>query len=136
MNDKIKQAIEVHLTALDQTFQTAWENVDFKPTNAPFQAPTFLFAEPDDQGFRDSPYIQRGIFTNTLAYPTNEGGESAQNKADEVANHFKRGTSLLTTAGFSVIFDRTPEITGGAIEGDRFIIRVRCRFFAHISPGE
>lgn len=135
MNDEatlvISSAIETYLKTLDEDFETAYENVNFKPSDNPFQVPTFLFAEPDDLGYRDSPYILRGIFTNTLAYPTNEGAGNAQTKAEQVKAYFYRGLSL-PTPNFNIIFDRTPEITGGAVEEDRYIIRVRCRFFAHI----
>jgi hypothetical protein len=130
--EKIIQANETHLKALAPDFATAWENVNFKPPAlAPFQAPTHLFAEPDNRGSKDSPYLQRGIFTVTLAYPTNQGGGAAQAKANDISEHFKRGTTI-NAGDFNVIIERTPEITGGVIEGDRYIKRVRIRFFAHI----
>lgn len=135
MNDLIKQAGEVHLKALAPNFPTAWENVNFKPSVGPFQVPTWLFAEPDDKGNDEAPYLQRGIFTITLAYPTNQGGGMAQMKAKEVAAHFSKGTTLATTGGFNVIVEREPHITNGMIEGDRYIIRVQVRFFAWVSRG-
>jgi hypothetical protein len=131
-NSVIRQAMETHLQTLDPDFATAWENKDFKPTDAPFQVPTFLFAEPDDRGFRDSPFTQRGILTVTLAFPLNEGPGKAEAKAEEVRNYYDRGLSLLTSEGFSVVVDRTPEITGGEVQENRYIIRVRIRFYAHI----
>lgn len=129
-NNTIGATFETHLKALAPAFPTAYENTNFKPPEGPFQVPTFLFAEPDDIGFKDSPFIQRGIMTVTLAYPTNQGSKQANAKALDIRNHFPRGLSLPLTGGGNVIVDRTPEITGGSIEGDRFIIRVRIRFYA------
>lgn len=131
-NLRIKQLCETHLKALAPDFPTAWENVNFKPSaNAPFQIPTFLFAEPDLRGSSDSPYLQRGILTVTLAYPTNQGGGAAQLKAEEIRNWFNAGITMVGE-DFNVIVERTPEITSGTIEEDRFTIRVRIRFFAYI----
>jgi hypothetical protein len=133
VNDLIKQAGETHLKALAPAFPTAWENVNFKPPVGPFQVPTWLFADPDDRGGADAPYLQRGIFTITLAYPTNQGGGAAEAKAKEIRQHFKKATTIVTTGGFNVIVEKEPEITGGRIEGDRYIVRVLIRFYAWIS---
>jgi len=130
-NKEIKEAIEDFLELLEPGFPTAYENVNFKPTEAAFQAPSFLFAEPDNRGYANDPYLQRGIFTNTLAYPINEGGGAAQAKAETVKQHFRRGTTILAD-GLKIIIETTPEIAGGNVEDDRYIIRVRCRFFAYV----
>lgn len=132
-NTKIKQAIETYLKTLAPAFPTAYENVNFKPPVGPFQVPTFLFAEPDNRGSKDSPYLQRGYCTITLAYPTNQGGGAAQAKAEDLRNYFKAGTTMPAT-NFNVIVERTPEITGGIIEESRYIVRVRIRFYAYIDP--
>ncbi len=131
-NKAIRAACEARLKALDPAFPTAWNNVNFVPPAGAFQVPDNYFAEPDDRGFRNSPYIQRGIFTIRLFYPTNQGPGPADTKAEQLRDHFYRGLSLLTTEGFNVIFDRTPEITGGEVVEGRFFMSVRCRFFAHI----
>jgi hypothetical protein len=131
---KIRQACESHLKALAPEFPTAWPNVNFNPPDGPFQAPFILYAEPDDRGFRDSAAIQRGIFIITLLYPTNQGPFAAQSKAEDVADHFKRGTSVAIAGegSHSVIFDRTPEITSGDVEENRFVVRVKCRFYSQL----
>lgn len=130
-NAKIRQACETHLHALQPPLPTAWQNTNFNPPSGPFQAPFILFAQPEDRGYADSPFEQRGIFIVTLLYPTNQGPQPAQDRAELVRKHFERGT-VLDAGGFNVIFDRTPEITGGDVEEGRFVVRVRCRFFAHI----
>lgn len=135
-NALIRQALESRLSDLDPTFETAWENVDFAPTDNPFQAPTHLFAEPDDRGFRDSPYKQLGIFTITLAYPTNQGAADADVKADDIRDWFSRGSSINTENNeFSIVIDRTPEVTGGEVQESRYIVRVRVRWYAYIDGG-
>ncbi len=132
-NSKIKQVVETYLKSLTPDFPTAWENVNFKPPAGPFQVPTFLFAEPDNRGSKDSPYLQRGLCTINLAYPTNQGGGAAQAKAEDLKEHFKAGTTIAAD-DFNVIVEKTPEITGGNIEESRYIVRVRVRFFAYIDP--
>jgi hypothetical protein len=132
-NALIRQANETHLKALEPNFPTAWENVNFSPTDAPFQTVSHLFAEPDDRGYRDSPFIQRGYMQIGLFYPTDQGPAMAQIKAEEIREHFPRGLSL-DTGQFPVIVEKTPEIRGGAIEEGRYVIRVLVRFFANIDP--
>lgn len=130
---KIRQALEVRLNAMQPPLPTAWQNKDFSPPVGPFQAPFFLFAEPDDRGYKDSPYIQRGTMTVTLLYPLNEGPGNAQTRAELIRNWFSRGLTV-TAGGLNVIIDRTPEVSGGVAEEGRFVIRVRIRFWALIEP--
>jgi len=134
MNNQIIIALERRLKALAPTFPTAWDNKDFAVPTGPFQAPQHLFAEPDDRGMKDSPYLQRGILTVVLAYPTNQGSGPANLKAKEIKDWFKRATTMVADAGFSVIVERTPEITGGSVEDGRYIVRVRIRWYAYIDP--
>lgn len=132
-NLRIKQLMEKRLEALAPDFATAWENVNFKPPALdPFQVPTFLFSDPDLRGSADAPYLQRGIFIITLAYPTNQGGAAAYDKAEDIQKRFKAGTTLDGDT-FQVVVERPPEIIPAGIEGDRFIIRVNIRFFAWLS---
>lgn len=133
-NNRIKQLCETRLKTLAPDFPTAWENVNFKPPVGPFQVPTFLFADPDLKGSADAPYIQRGYMIVTLAYPTNQGGGAAQVKAESIRDYFYAGTTIVGET-FNVVVETVPDISNGAVEGDRFIIRVRIRFFAHIDRG-
>ena len=132
-NEIIIPAMETYLKLLDPTFPSAWDNAEFKPPVGPFQAISFLFAEPDDRGGKDSPVLQRGYMDIALAWPPNVGSGAANVKAKNVAEHFKRGTTI-ETPNFNIIVERTPTINGGQVEGDRFIVRVRIRWYAYIDP--
>lgn len=130
-NDVIKAALETRLKAMVGVLPTAWENANFNPPATAYQEVYTLFAEPDDKGFADSPYLQRGIFQVALMFPTNTGSGAASQYAKLVVAQFKRGTTLVTPT-FNIIMERTPEEKGGAIEDDRYVIRVNCRFFAYV----
>lgn len=130
----ISQAMEVHLKNLPNRPATAWENVNFNPTTGVGYISAFmLFAEPNDVGYKDSPYIQRGYMQVGVHWPTNTGAGAAQEQAEAIAAWFKRGTSLAND-GITVIIDKTPEITGGSIEDGRYVVRVRVRFFCRVQP--
>lgn len=128
----ITQAMESRLHALPQRPPTAWENVNFVPTNGVGYISSYtLFAMPDDVGYRDSPFIQRGYMQIGVHWPTNTGAGAAQAEAERIAAWFARGSSFVND-GTTVIIDRTPEITGGSIEDGRYVVRVRVRFFSRI----
>ena len=131
MNDKIRQALETYADTLAPKLPTAYENVNFSPPVGPYQAYFVLFAEPDDAGYKDSDYFQRGIFTIVLLYPTNQGPGNADARAKLFRQHFKRGTTIALPK-YSVVVERTPEITGGNIEDNRFVVRVRVRWYAQV----
>jgi hypothetical protein len=129
----IRKAIENYVRSVDAPlFPTAWENVNFAPTaGVAYQAVDLLFAAPDDLGMAGGPYLQEGYLQITLQYPTNQGPGAAQARADKLRDKFKRGVTL-PTPNFNIVFEKTPEISGGAVEDGRYVIRVRCRFFAQI----
>lgn len=132
--DSIGAALETSLTNMPQVPPLAWENLNYKPVDGVAYLSTFLLlAEPDDAGFKDSPFIQRGYLQINLHYPTNIGPGAARLKAKDLRRYFARGTSLEHD-GVTTVIDRTPEITGGAVEDGRYVMRVRVRFYAHIDP--
>lgn len=133
-NAAIRKALENRVKTLPGDLPISWENVNFEPANDGAFVSTFLlFAEPQDLGFKDSPYIQRGYLQLGFHYPTNAGPGAAQAQAEVARAHFARGLSLKAD-GITTVIDRTPEITGGAVEDSRFVIRARIRFYAHIDP--
>jgi hypothetical protein len=131
-NKAIRQAMENRLNTLPNKPPIAWENNNFTPVTGVGYLSTFmLFTKPDDRGFRDSPYIQRGYMQIGLHWPTNTGPGAAEGKAEEVRAHFKRGTTLVAS-GVTTVINETPEVTGGSIEDGRYVIRVRIPFYARI----
>lgn len=128
----IRKALETHLAAMPTVPAIAWENTNVSLSGA-FLLPTLLFSEPDDAGYRDAPFIQRGIYTIACEYPTNTGPNAAQAMAEKLRDWFGRGNSF-TADSVTVKIDSTPEIGGGGIEDGRYVIRVFVRFWALIDP--
>jgi len=128
----IRQALEIRLAAMPGVVGIAWENTNATPV-APFIQPNLMFAEPDDNGYKDSNFIQRGYLQLTCLYPTNTGTASAQAMAEKLRDWFSRGDSYV--AGIQTVkLERTPEISGGGIEETYYVIRVTVRFWAEIDP--
>ena len=66
-----------------------------------------------------------------LMYPLQVGSVTAITRAELIRSTFYRGASF-TASGVTVIIERTPEIGAGSVEGDRWAIPVKIRFFANI----
>lgn len=129
-NLKIKQALEAKLNAMQPGLETAWENVNF-PASPKYQVVYILFAEPENPTFGNDFYRQRGYMQVSLRYPQNQGAGAILARADKVRDWFNRGTSL-TVDDVTVIIERTPEISVGSNEGDKYVVNVFVRFFANI----
>ena len=131
-NKLIRKALEQRLAAMPAVPTIAYENVNFVPVdNVPFVAINFMFAQPDDLGFRDSPFIQNGYLQLTLFYPVNKGPGAAESKAEDFRNWFARSFSFAVD-GATVVINHTPEISGGSVEDGRYVIRVYIRFRATV----
>ncbi len=132
---KIRIALEKALDAITPKLPTAFDNVTFSPPAAtsPFQQATVLFAEPDNPSFGDSFHREKGIFQITLLYPLKKGTADATARAELLRSIFKRGTTLVE-AGVYVTIERTPEISSGKPDGDRWAVPVKIRFFSNINP--
>lgn len=131
-NAAIRRAMETRLNTLPDKPPIAWENNNFTPVTGVGYLSTFmLFTKPDDMGFKDSPYVQRGYMQVGVHWPTNTGPSAAETQAEKVRAHFKRGTSFEASGVTTVVSD-TPEQTGGSIEDGRYVIRVRIPFYARI----
>lgn len=132
-NKFIRKALEKRLAALPNVPTIVFENTNFVPVNnVAYIATNMMFSEPDDLGFMDSPYNQLGYMQVTLFYPTNKGPGAAETLAEGIRIWFARGSSF-TTDGISVIIEKTPEVSGGSIEENAYVVRVYVRFRAMFS---
>jgi len=112
---------------------TVWENVDYTPVNGtPYQAAYVMPATPDNPTLGDDYYQEQGIFQISLFYPLQNGTAAAEARAQLIRTTFKRGTSM-TSGSVTVRVDKTPEIGAGRVDGDRWHIPVRVRWFAGIT---
>lgn len=130
----VREALEVALNAMSPSLATQWQNVDYTPVlGTPYQRAEVLFAEPDNREFGTG-YFEQGIFRINLAYPLGAGPQAAEARAELIRTTFSRGASF-TASGVTTTIQRTPEISPGRAQEDRWIVPVRIRFFAHIAGG-
>jgi hypothetical protein len=128
-----RAALEVKLNSISPAIDTAWENKKFQPssTDRPYQRVYLLLAEPENPTLGDGFHRIIGILQVTLFYPLNTGSAAAATRAELIKTTFKRGTTM-TAGGVVVKIDRTPEISPGRIDEDRFAIPVKIPFYADI----
>lgn len=69
-----------------------------------------------------------------LMFPTGGGPGAAEQRGKLLQLAFHRGLSLAAD-GITTVIDETPEVTGGAVEDDRFVVKVFIRFYAYILNG-
>ena len=143
----VRIALESTLNAMTPTLSTAWENVPFTPvTGTPYQAAYLMPATPANPTMGDGYYREQGIFQVSLMYPLQAGPKTAADRAELIRAAFKRGTSI-TIDGIdnwydyffspfggitTTIVERTPEIGQGRVDGDRWHVPVKIRWYAGI----
>ena len=128
----VRIALENKLNAMTPSLSTAWENVPFTPvTGTAYQAAYLLPATPANPTMGDGYYREHGIFQITLMYPIQAGTLTAATRAELIRSTFKRGTSM-TSGGITTIIERTPEIGQGRVDGDRWALPVKIRYYAGI----
>ena len=128
----IKAALEVRLKAISSPLATAWENSPFDaPSGKPYQAVHFMPTPPENPTMGDSFRRERGIMQVTLYYPQSGGAGTAVSKAVALQEWFPRGSTYVAN-GITTTIERTPEIGGGRIVGDRFAVPVSIRYYANI----
>lgn len=127
---KIKAALETALNGMT-ALSTVMENTAFAPVaGTPYQQVNILFAEPENVEYGRT-HRELGYMQIKLMYPLQAGSVTAITRAELIRSTFYRGASF-TASGVTVIIERTPEIGAGSVEGDRWAIPVKIRFFANI----
>ena len=128
----IRIALETHLSNMANPISCAYENVPFTPvTGVPYQKVFLLPATPANPTMGDAYYREQGIFQVTIMFPLQAGPKTAADRAEAIRTAFKRGTTL-TYNSVNVIIDRTPEISEGRVDGDRWSVPVKIRWFSSI----
>ena len=128
----VRIALESKLNAMTPSLSTAWENVPFTPvTGTAYQAAYLLPATPANPTMGDGYYREQGIFQISLMYPLQAGPKTAADRAEAIRTAFRRGTTL-TYNSVKVIIDRTPEIGEGRVDGDRWSVPCKIRWFSSI----
>lgn len=128
----IRAALETALNAMSPAVSTSWENVAFTPVaGTAYQIVNVLFAEPDNREY-GSRHQARGYMQIRLMYPQAVGTATVSARAELIRTTFYRG-STFASGGVTVMVEKTPEVAPGAVDGDRFAVIVKVRFFANIN---
>ncbi len=128
----VRTALETKLSGM-AALATAWENAPYTPVaGTAYQRCHLLTATPSNPTLGDDYYREQGIFQITLMYPLQAGAGAAATRADLIQGTFKRGTSMVS-GSVTVIVETTPEIAPGRVDGDRWAVPVKIRWFAGIT---
>jgi len=128
----VRDALEIKLNSITPALATAWQNIKYTPvTGTPYQAAYVMPATPDNPTMGCDHYREQGIFQISLFYPLLAGPGAAEARAELIRTAFKRGTSM-TSGGVIVRIEKTPEIGQGRVDGDRWHVPCKMRFFAEI----
>lgn len=127
----IRAALETALAAMSPAVSTAYENKAFTPVlGTPYQRVAIMFARPVNIENTAS-HMEQGFMQVTLAYPENSGPGAAATRAELIRTAFYRGRCIVS-GSVTVVLDATPEVMPGFVDGDRYCVPVRVRFFANI----
>lgn len=127
----VRIALETALSGMSPALSTAFENTKFTPVaGTPYQLVHLLLASPDNSEF-GSRHREQGYMQVKLMYPLQAGTAEVAARAELIRSTFKRGNTF-SNGGVTVVIDKTPEIVPGTVEGDRYAVAVKVRFFANI----
>lgn len=128
----VRIALESALNGMAPSVQTAWENVPFTPTpGTAYQAAYLLPAEPENPTYGDNYHRLIGIFQINLFYPLQAGPKAAADRAELIKATFCRGASF-TSGSVTTTIQRTPEVGQGRVDGERWMVPVKIRFYAGV----
>lgn len=129
----IRDALEGALDAIAPALDTVHGNEAYTPiTGRPYQEVHVMFATPSNPTMGDGFYQELGVLQVTLLYPPGEGSAAAAARAGLIRQALKRG-STFAAGGITVQIDKTPEVSGGVVDGDRWRVIVRAPFHADIN---
>jgi hypothetical protein len=130
----IRNALERALDGMTPALHTVHENEAYAPVaGVPYQEAYVLRAPPDNPTLGDGYSQERGLFFIKLKYALQAGSGIAEARAELVRALFHRGASFVAS-GTTVQIERTAEIATGMVDGDRWSVAVKVRWFADVFP--
>lgn len=128
----VRAAFEKKLATLTPVISIAYENAAFTPVaTAPYLKVSLLPNTPDNSVMGQGSYFERGIFQVSACFPLGAGTGLADDKAQAIRNHFKRGVTMVES-GVTVIVMDTPKVAPAMIDGDRYSIPISMSYQAQI----
>ena len=118
----VRIATRTHLETIANNISTDYEGDKFEPTNdVPYQSIHLLTGVVDDFTLSHDDNSQSNyILQITLRYPSQAGMFKIEEKAEDLIDHFKRGTKL-TKNDIIINIDKTPTVVSLGVDGDREI---------------
>jgi hypothetical protein len=129
---EIKQAILSHLGSLPgNTWRIALPNADFEPeSNESYLELHFMPASTNQAALgTDGVNVNVGLAQITVAGEDNQGFLATSTKADEIIDHFKRGTVL--TKNTTKVTITKAEINPAIVENDKYNLPVSIYYRAY-----
>ncbi len=114
---------------------TQWENTSFTPTpGVPYQSIHVLFAKPINPSYGDNSVGSKltryhGYMQVNLYYPAQKGALDIGLRASAIEDYFYRGATFVKD-GITVHIDGTPEVLGGTLLDEVYMIPVQVPFWA------
>lgn len=128
----IRNALENALAAIAPAIDIVHQNESYAPVvGRPYCEVYVLFATPANPTMGDGFYQEIGVLQVTLQYSTENGTADAADRAALVRSAFRRGKSF-TDSGVTVQIDKTPEVSSGVVDGDRWKVIVKAPWHADI----
>lgn len=126
----IRSAFETRLKAIANPLATQWENTKYDPKGGtPYQRCTLMFAEPVNPEWGN--FVQEvGYLQIDLRFPNNVGAGDAMAYAQKIRDWFPKRLCLVSGVS-TVTVERTPFISNGSNDGDRFVVVVKIRFWSN-----
>jgi hypothetical protein len=129
---ELRKALETRLAALVGALPTQWQNLPYVPVaQTAYQQVALLLADPINPEIGRM-YQENGYMQITLRYPLNTGPGAADAMAQSIRDWFYYGLPLAAN-GLTVTINKTPTISPSFVDGDRYCIPVKVRFFANVS---
>jgi len=130
---KIRSAFEVAVNAITPTIPTAYENINYTPSNGvDYQELYLLPAINEDISIESSDFVSKGIFQITLKYKTGRGSYDIATRADLYVKSFKTGRKLIKDDVTVIVMD-TPKVINLGTSGDRIIYAISINYRAYIT---
>jgi len=128
----IRQALEVVLISIAPQISIAWENQIFTPVDGvPYAAAYLMGAPPLNVEIGANGLAQeQGIFQINLMYPANVGPAAAEAQAELIRGVFRQGAQF-TKGSTTVTISKTPTISQGRPDGDRWMVPIKISYFTN-----
>jgi hypothetical protein len=128
----IRSALETQLNAMAPALATAWENAAFVPPapTVPYQRVDLMLATPENPEI-GAGYRELGFMQVTLKYPLQAGPGAAAARAIALRASFPKNLAL-TSGGVVTTISKTPAISAGVVDGDRWSVPVKIPFHTNV----